>query len=120
MKENEHSKLSQITPFTKNNSSGRDSPYRDSASSLSRFHDYTQTHHTRYDSSGQVISTTQRPLPDNVEHPQASIPPAGFEPAIPASESPQTHAFGRAATGIGRNKLLGRPNQRQCDGGEGG
>jgi hypothetical protein len=27
--------------------------------------------------------------------------PAGFEPAIPASEQPQTHALQRAATGIG-------------------
>ena len=26
---------------------------------------------------------------------------AGFEPAIPASERPQTHALDRAATGIG-------------------
>ena len=29
------------------------------------------------------------------------MPPAGFEPAIPASERPQTDALGRAATGIG-------------------
>jgi hypothetical protein len=28
------------------------------------------------------------------------MPPAGFEPTIPASERPQTHAFERAATGI--------------------
>ena len=28
--------------------------------------------------------------------------PAGFEPIIPASERPQTHALDRAATGIGR------------------
>ena len=27
--------------------------------------------------------------------------PAGFEPAIPASERPQTHALDRAATAIG-------------------
>ena len=27
--------------------------------------------------------------------------PAGFEPAIPASELPQTHALDRATTGIG-------------------
>jgi hypothetical protein len=27
--------------------------------------------------------------------------PAGLEPAIPASERPQTHALDRAATGIG-------------------
>jgi len=29
------------------------------------------------------------------------MPRAGFEPAIPASERPQTHASDRAATGIG-------------------
>ena len=30
-----------------------------------------------------------------------SMPPAGFEPAIPASERPQTHALHRAATWLG-------------------
>jgi len=29
------------------------------------------------------------------------MPPAGFEPAIPASERPRTHALDRAARGIG-------------------
>jgi hypothetical protein len=29
------------------------------------------------------------------------MPPAGFEPAIPAGERPQTYALDRAATGIG-------------------
>jgi hypothetical protein len=28
------------------------------------------------------------------------MPPAGFEPAIPASERPQTHALERTATGV--------------------
>jgi hypothetical protein len=32
-----------------------------------------------------------------------SKPPAGFEPAIPASERPQIHALDGAATGIGNN-----------------
>jgi hypothetical protein len=32
---------------------------------------------------------------------RASITPAGFEPAIPASERPLTHALDRAAIGIG-------------------
>jgi hypothetical protein len=32
---------------------------------------------------------------------QASIPPAGFGPGIPASERPQTHALDRAAIRIG-------------------
>ena len=30
------------------------------------------------------------------------MPPVGFEPAIPASERPQTHASDRAANGIGK------------------
>jgi len=29
------------------------------------------------------------------------MPPAGFEPAFPASELPGTHALDRADTGIG-------------------
>jgi hypothetical protein len=32
---------------------------------------------------------------------KTSMPPVGFEPTIPASERPQTHALGRAANGIG-------------------
>ena len=40
------------------------------ASSLSRLHDRTQTHHSRQDSSGRVISPTQRPLPDSAQHSQ--------------------------------------------------
>jgi hypothetical protein len=44
----------------------------------------------------------QSPLPDNTQHPQeTSMPPERFEPAIPASERPQTHALDRVATGIG-------------------
>ena len=35
---------------------------------VSRSH--TTTHHTRYDSSGRVISSSQRPLPDNTQHSQ--------------------------------------------------
>ena len=31
--------------------------------------------------------------------------PAGFEPALPASQRPQTHALDRADTGIGSNFL---------------
>jgi hypothetical protein len=29
---------------------------------------HSDTHHSRQDSSGQVISPTQRPLPNNTEH----------------------------------------------------
>ena len=30
----------------------------------------TTTHHSRWDSSGRVISSSQRPLPDNTQHSQ--------------------------------------------------
>ena len=43
----------------------RNSPYWARASSLSRLHYHTQTHHTRSDSTGRVIIQTQRPVPDN-------------------------------------------------------
>jgi hypothetical protein len=33
-------------------------------------------------------------------------PTAGFEPAIPVSKRPQTHAVGRAAPGIGVIKIV--------------
>jgi hypothetical protein len=59
--------------------------------SLSRIHDHTQTHHTRWDSSGRVISPTQ--TAHNNHKRQTSMPRAGFEPIIPASKRPQTHAL---------------------------
>jgi hypothetical protein len=36
------------------------------------------------------------------------MPPAGFKPAIPASERPQIHALDRAATGVGDKVVLRR------------
>jgi len=35
------------------------------------------------------------------------MPPAGFEPAIPASERPQAHTLDRAANGIGYLNFTG-------------
>ena len=37
----------------------------------------------------------------NVHKRRTSIPPAGFEPTIPASERPQSRALDRPANGIG-------------------
>ena len=67
---------------------------------VSRSH--TTTHHSREDSSGRVISPSQRPLPDNT-HPsrQTYTAPVEFEPTISAGEWPQTYALDRAVTGIG-------------------
>ena len=64
---------------------------------------HTHTHtHTRQDSSRQVMSWSQRPLPDvcwhSIHKRQVSTRPAGFKPAIPASEWSQIHPLDRAAT----------------------
>jgi len=50
-----------------------------------------------------VISPTQRPLPDSTQHSQETDihAPTGFEPTIPASERPQTHALDCTATVVG-------------------
>jgi hypothetical protein len=42
----------------------------------------------------------------NTHNRQTSMLPAGFEPAIPASERPQTHTIDRATTGIGLSTPL--------------
>jgi hypothetical protein len=44
-----------------------------------------------------LLGTNEQP---DTYNSQTSMPPGGFEPAIPASEQPQTHALDRAATGI--------------------
>jgi len=36
------------------------------------------------------------------------MPPAAFEPAIPAGERPKTHSLDRAATGLGKTHSLDR------------
>jgi len=60
---------------------------------VSRSH--TTMHRSQQDSSGRVISSSQRPLPDNTQHtPQTDIhAPVGFEPAVSAGERPQTYAL---------------------------
>ena len=72
-------------------------------------------HRTRYNFSGRVISSSQRPLPHNT---QTSLSPARSETAIPTSEGPQTHGLGRAATWIGtvirtRDKIVIRSRGAQ-------
>jgi hypothetical protein len=67
----------------------------------------TGTTHSREDSSGRGIGPKQIPLPDNTQHSrQTPMPPAGFEPVIPASERPQIHALDWTATGTGRIWIL--------------
>jgi len=74
---------------------------------VSRSH--TSTHQIRYDSSGRVISSSQRPLPDNTHNThkkQTSTSPAGFKPTISADEWPQTIALESAATWTGELTII--------------
>ena len=50
----------------------------------------------------------QKPLPDSttLTSDNTSMPPAGFTPAMSVSEQPQTHAFDRAANGVGNNFIV--------------
>jgi hypothetical protein len=48
-------------------------------------------------------SAETSPLQHNIHKRQTSMPPAEFEPAIPASVQPPTYALDPAATGIGDN-----------------
>ena len=50
---------------------------------------HTMTHHSRQDSSGRVISSSQRPLPDNTQHSQ--------ETNIHATGGIRTHDLNRLA-----------------------
>ena len=51
--------------------------------------------------SNRAVTETPICKKHNFHNRLTSIPPAGFEPPIPASEQPQTHALDRAEAEIG-------------------
>jgi len=53
-----------------------------------------------------VISSSQRPLPDNTHNRHTSLPPVGFEPAISTVDLAQPHVLDRADTGTGPIKSI--------------
>jgi len=64
----------------------------------------TLRHNTLGRNSLEEWSARRRDLyltTQNTRNRETSMPPPGFEPAIPASERPPTHALDRAATWIG-------------------
>ena len=63
--------------------------------------DHTQRHTTVGRTPLDEGSARRRDLYLTTQHLQTTMPPAGFEPAIPAGDRPQTHALGRSAIGIG-------------------
>ena len=64
---------------------------------VSRSH--TTTHHSRYDSSGRVISSSQRPLPDNTQHSEQTN--------IHTSSGIRTHSLSRRAAANPRLRQRG-------------
>ena len=72
------------------------------ASSFLRFLDHTQRPNTVGKTTLDEWSARRRDLyltTLNTHNRQTSLPPAGFEPTVSASERPQTYALDRAATG---------------------
>ena len=70
---------------------------------LLRFRNHTHRHTTLVRTPLDDGSATRRDIcliTHNIHKRQTSVSPAGFEPAIPASERPQTDALDRVATGI--------------------
>ena len=80
------------------------SPTHARAVLCSRFLDYTQLHTTVGRTPLDWGSARLRDLylrTHNTYNRQTSMPPAGFKPAIPVGERPQTFVLDRSATGIG-------------------
>jgi hypothetical protein len=50
------------------------------------------------------VKTSTRPAHD-IHKRKTSMPPAGFEPAVPKRERPQIHVIVRAATRIGKRRI---------------
>ena len=89
----------------------RNSPTRVRVASFLTFLDHTKWHtHTpcgtplskRWARRRDLYLTTH-----NIHNRETSMPPVGSEPAIPASERPQTFALDRSATGIGKISITG-------------
>ena len=68
------------------------------ASSVPRFHDHTLRHTTLGGTLLEKLSPRRKHLylTTHKIHKRHPCPPARFEPAVPASERPQTHALDRA------------------------
>jgi hypothetical protein len=68
----------------------------------SRFHDHTHLRHTTLGRTPldewSARCTDLYLTTHNTHNRQTSMPPVGFEPTIPVSERPKTHALDRTAT----------------------
>jgi hypothetical protein len=83
---------------------GATAPQRARASSFTGFLDHTERRTTVGRTPLDEWSARRKNLylkTHKTHKRKTSMPSVGFEPAIPATERPQTHALDRAATGIG-------------------
>jgi hypothetical protein len=90
-------------------SNGSTAPWGPRPPHFSRLHDHTFRHTTVGRTPLDEEPARRRDFyltTHNTHKRQTSMPPTGFEPTIPVSERPQTHALDRAATGIDLLLLL--------------
>jgi hypothetical protein len=77
-----------------------------------RFVEVSRSHTFRHTTVGRTLDEGPARRRDlyltthNTHNRQTSMPSVGFEPTVPVSERPQTHALGRTATGIGCGNYL--------------
>jgi len=62
--------------------------------------------------SNRAVTETSICKKHNFHNTLTSIPPVGFDPAIPSREQPQTHALERVEAGIGILKFAYRKQER--------
>jgi hypothetical protein len=78
----------------------RNSPTRADEASFLTFLNNTHTH-THLSKHDQLVAKSATNTTHKKHITRTSMPSAGFEPAIPAIEQPQTYSLDRTATGIG-------------------
>ena len=64
---------------------------------------HTQTHSRTLWTRDRPVAKTFTCSNHSIHKTQTTMPPAGFEPAVPTNERPQTHALDRAVTGVEEN-----------------
>jgi hypothetical protein len=77
---------------------------------ISTLHDHTHLRHTTLGRTPLDEGSARRRdlylTTHNTHNRQTSMPPVGFEPAIPVSKRPKTHALDRMDTAIGYIKYI--------------
>jgi hypothetical protein len=65
--------------------------------------------------TGRAVAETSTCTKHNIHEKRTTTPPAGFEPAIPASDRPHIYALDRGAAGIGTFEFFSYLNRTVVD-----